>query len=135
MFQRLGTRVPRHETECFTAWNTLFPAAEHFVPCRGTFGKLWERNRLYSVLFDFTVEGGQSDFEQTGGFGLITFRIFQYTGDVTTLHSRKFKTVGTGFIGLFVMCVLYIERQAGRINLRGNVLRQSLPADCGWLRQ
>ena len=61
---------------------------------RGTFGKLWERNRLYSVLFDFTVEGGQSDFEQTGGFGLITFRIFQYTGDVTTLHSRKFKLSG-----------------------------------------
>lgn len=94
----------------------------HFVSRHGTlrstpgnFRQVTEKNRLYSVFFNFAVECGQSDFEQAGCFGLITFCIFQHTGDVATLHSRKFKTAGSGFIGLFVMCVLYIERQVGNI--------------------
>ena len=94
----------------------------HFVSRHGTlrsmpgnFRQVTEKNRLYSVFFDFAVECGQSDFEQAGCFGLITFCIFQHTGDVATLHGRKFKTAGSGFIGLFVMCVLYIERQVSNI--------------------
>lgn len=81
----------------------------------GNFRQVTEKNRLYSVFFDFAVECGQSDFEQAGCFGLITFCIFQHTGDVATLHGRKFKTAGSGFIRLFVMGVLYIERQVGNI--------------------
>ena len=94
---------------------TLFPDMEHFRSTPGNFRQATEKNRLYSVFFDFAVECGQSDFEQAGCFGLITFCIFQHTGDVATLHSRKFKTAGSGFIGLYVMCVLYIERQVGNI--------------------
>ena len=94
----------------------------HFVSRHGTlrstpgnFRQVTEKNRLYSVFFDFAVECGQSNFEQASCFGLITFCIFQHTGDVATLHGRKFKTAGSGFIGLFVMSVLYIERQVSNI--------------------
>ena len=52
----------------------------HFVSRHGTlrstpgnFRQVTEKNRLYSVFFDFAVECGQSDFEQAGCFGLITF--------------------------------------------------------------
>lgn len=70
----------------------------HFVSRHGTlrstpgnFRQVTEKNRLYSVFFDFAVECGQSDFEQAGCFGLITFCIFQHTGDVATLHGRSSK--------------------------------------------
>ena len=57
------------------------------------------QDRLYgdSVFLYFTVECGESDFKQSGGFSFVAVRMMKHFDDVVTLHALQVKRIIAGW--------------------------------------
>ena len=52
------------------------------------------------ILFDFAIEGRESDLQQACRFGFVASGVLQYAHNVATLHCRQFETIQRGAVRL-----------------------------------